>query len=126
MQHDEIEDLAKLKEYAAILATGDKTIIAWWEEPSPKWAIRKAVPNKIEIGLQLFTKNGRRCGNGYIHAVGGSVYEQGYYGWYYVITDIGNSMKLNENELHELFELGDYIMNVDEAYERRIKKEYDY
>lgn len=57
-----------------------------------------------EVGMALATKNGQRMGNATIIAK-----EESEHGTLYVTTtDFGNTMRLTENEVHELFEVANW------------------
>lgn len=90
-----------------------------FEEPLPPWAVAKA-SGKLEVGLQLFTKDGRRRGNAVVIGnymttfymeVSAEIWE--------VMTDMGSIVKLEQQELHSMFYLGDFIMDVAEAIRAR-------
>lgn len=80
----------------------------------PHWALARS-NGTLQAGLQLFTKNPRRCGNAFITVISydhtmsppGTRFE--------VITDAGNEMVLTDNEVDELFERGDYISATNEV-----------
>jgi len=55
-----------------------------------------------EIGSQLSTKDGRKCGNAVIVERVKSMLTPIWSGWI-VVTDAGNGMTLTEPELNELF-----------------------
>lgn len=71
----------------------------------PEWAERKSNGNFMEVGAQLRTKDGRRCGNAIVYALAGSRGEIAI-----VITDAGNEMRLMESEFDERFYSPIYIM----------------
>jgi len=82
--------------------------------PLPEWASGWNHSQEPVLFAQLFTLNGRERGNGMIyHVVGDS---------FGVITDMGNTMVLNLQELYSCYEIGDFILN-EEAYEKRKRQQ---
>lgn len=92
-----------------------------FDEPLPHWAIRKST-GELEVGLQLFTKDGRRTGNAFISSTETIKFARPR-GETYVLwecmSDMGNTFKLGEEEVHNQFHLGDYIFDVEEAKQSR-------
>lgn len=96
--------------------------------PTPEFAIARNFGLELTVGTQLFTKNGRRSGNGWLVRVdtqgdmGRSTRENPYgaYTVYTVLTDAGSSMLMTEQELEAQFEVGDWICTLD-----RIASEFD-
>lgn len=95
----------------------------------PEWAIARNFGLELVVGTQLFTKNGRRHGNGWLVAVtveshaSLSTRENPYGEWtaYTVLTDAGSLIgKMSEKELEGAFEVGDFICSLD-----RIAKDFD-
>ena len=84
---------------------------AFQAAPLPPWAIRASDGDYLEIGAQLCTKDGRRCGNAYVE---GS-YLKG--GWEYVkvVTDMGTVIYLTLGELQEMFHPPVYLMAIEAA-----------
>jgi hypothetical protein len=87
--------------------------------PLPEWAARRSGGNHMEIGAQLATRDGRRCGNAYVdrlekHRRLGQVAV--------VITDMGTTMRLTQRELEELFHPPAYVMRIDEARASRLNR----
>lgn len=65
-----------------------------------------------EVGMALATKNGQRCGNGFIIADEYKTYtridcEETYH-LFHVITDYGNLMTLTEREVVEMYDVADW------------------
>jgi len=98
-----------------------------FEEPIPYWATAKAT-GELVVGLQLFTKDGRRTGNAFIlnvfnytnrkqHPTRDIVVDTVLY---VVVTDMGNVVRLAESEIDDCYYLGDYIMDIEEAMCSRI------
>lgn len=92
--------------------------INYMEEPLPRWATGKTSGNLMERGAQLCTRDGYCAGNGFVLEV---YFDQ----WSklpgaYVMTDMGNVMKLNMIEVHQYYSLGAYIMDTEEARRTRI------
>jgi hypothetical protein len=85
--------------------------------PLPDWASAHNIAQEPVTYAQLFTRNPRRNGNAMIFYVGTS-----HFG---VITDMGNAMTLSLVELHQLYEIGDYIMD-ERGYEKRKRQRDDY
>lgn len=79
--------------------------------PLPEWAVGRSGGNYLEVGAQLATRDGRRCGNAYVDAVHGSEAS--------VVTDMGTALRVNLSELEELFHPPSYIMDLNEARARR-------
>mgnify|MGYP003407547060 CR=1 FL=1 len=81
----------------------------WSLGPLPDWASARNLKGELVQCAQLYTKNGRRNGNGVVAFITTppsadcEVY-------YHVITDSGNELRLSIQELIELFEVGDFIM----------------
>ena len=71
---------------------------------------------------QLFTRNGRRTGNAMIAAVIPPEVAVSHVVRYSIVTDMGNDMCLNLNDLHEQFEIGDFIFNEKAVEVRRSKQ----
>jgi hypothetical protein len=67
-----------------------------------------------EIGSQLLTKDGRKCGNAVIVERVKSMLTPRWSGWI-VVTDAGNEMNLTEPELDELFYPPKWKMNPQTA-----------
>jgi len=84
------------------------------EEELPEWAVGRNSDLQLVAGAQLLTKNGRRCGNAAISCV----HEEEHGTVYCVVTDAGNPMRLNKDEVNELFEIGDYLMDPREVASR--------
>lgn len=76
--------------------------------PLPDWASAHNIAQEPVLYAQLYTKNGRRCGNAMISLVTLPPSEDCEV-YYHVITDMGNEMRLSLSELNELFDIGDYI-----------------
>lgn len=75
------------------------------EYPLPSWASHRS--SDLQLGSQLCTRDGRRCGNAVVAAVrinshGGRVYE--------VITDVGNVIHAEACEVNEMFHPPEYVM----------------
>lgn len=85
--------------------------------PLPDWATAHNIECAPVLYAQLYTRDGRKHGNGMIFHV-----TSAHFG---VITDMGNTMTVNREELGELFEIGDYIMD-ERAYEKRKRQRDDY
>lgn len=85
--------------------------------PLPDWASAHNIAQEPVLYAQLYTRNGRKNGNGMIFHVGQTMFG--------VITDMGNDLTVNRAELDELFEIGDFILN-DEGYEKRKRQRDDY
>lgn len=85
--------------------------------PLPDWAAAHNIAQEPVLYAQLYTRNPRRNGNAMIFHVVGETFG--------VITDMGNDMTLNKHELHQLFEVGDYVMN-EAAYVKRKRQRDDY
>lgn len=84
------------------------------EQELPEWAVGLNSDLQLVAGAQLLTKNGRRCGNAAISCV----HEEEHGNVYCVVTDAGNHMRLNKDEVNELFEIGDYLMDPQEVANR--------
>lgn len=80
----------------------------------PEWAVKRAT-GFLEVGVQLATKDGRRIGNAYVSALE-SIPGKGFL--VTIVTDIGNSAQLNEQELKELFFDPVWVMDVRERQGR--------
>ena len=71
----------------------------------PPWALREATGEYREVGAQLCTKDGRKCGNAFVYAFAENHAE--------VITTSGTLMLLTEAEMAELFYPPQYIVDVE-------------
>jgi hypothetical protein len=80
------------------------------EDLMPEWAIKRA-SGFMEVGAQLATKDGRVIGNAYVSALD---HVPGLGNVATVITDMGNSARLNESELQGLFFDPIWVMDVQE------------
>lgn len=83
--------------------------------PLPDWASAHNIAQEPVLYAQLYTRNPRRSGNAMIFHVVGETFG--------VITDIGNDMTLNKHELHQLFEVGDYVINEPAYIMRKRQRE---
>ena len=81
--------------------------------PLPDWATGFNVAGDLLLFSQLYTKDGRKRGNGMIYHVAGSTYG--------VITDMGNTMTLSREELLGIYEIGEFILNED-GYLKRLRQ----
>lgn len=79
--------------------------------PLPEWAVGRSDGNYLQVGAQLATRDGRRCGNAYVDDSNGRDAV--------VVTDMGSVLHVNIKELEELFHPPSYIMDVREARARR-------
>lgn len=96
--------------------------------PLPEFAIARNFGLELVPGTQLFTKNGRRTGNGWLvkitqqrdaeRATRQNPY--GEYTMYTVLTDVGSIMEMTEQDLESQFEVGDWICTLD-----RIASDFD-
>lgn len=92
----------------------------WWHlMPPPEWA--QGVAEGLEVGAQLPTKDGRRCGNAHIvhesigvHPGGHATLHQ-----FRVLTDAGTELTLTPDEIEELFHPPTYVSDV-----RRIREKF--
>jgi hypothetical protein len=60
------------------------------------------------VGMALVTKDGHRCGNGYVIHEEYKCYGTDTFHLFHVMTDFGNVMKLTTNEVNELFEISSW------------------
>lgn len=81
----------------------------------PEWAVSRS-NGTLQCGLQLYTKDSRRCGNA---AIIGFERVQGpgsqFFEVFTVITDAGNRIRATEGEIDELFDRGDYVSDPNEV-----------
>lgn len=76
----------------------------------PHWALSINIDKELALHAQLCTKDGRRVGNAFISCIlnvknkNDEVYKL-----YEVITDKGSLIRMHENEIHELYYIGNYI-----------------
>lgn len=75
------------------------------QELLPKWAIGRATSGYMQMNAALPTRDGRRVGNSVVVHIQDT--EAGKLAT--VVTDAGNTMRLNERELEELFHPPEYI-----------------
>jgi len=89
----------------------------WWHlMPPPEWA--EGVAEGLEVGAQLPTKDGRRCGNAHIvresvPAGSTALYQ------FEALTDAGTELTLAPDEIEELFHPPTYVSDV-----RRIREKF--
>lgn len=75
----------------------------------PEWAETEILDGSyLHVRASLLTKDGRVCGNATIVKIGTSKYDDTPLA--IVVTDAGNILKLNENELKDFFHPPQYIM----------------
>lgn len=94
----------------------DKTEWGADDFPLPDWASSRSTGEYMEVGAQLATRDGRRCGNAYVDAIAphpslGTLAV--------VVTDVGSSFRMTWGELKEAFFPPAYIMRVAEARAKR-------
>jgi hypothetical protein len=88
------------------MITGEE--IDEWE--MPHWAKEKAHGDYTLPMAQLPTRDGRRCGNAL--NCGLAVPQRDPYGLtYLIVTDAGTILKLNRNEMMEMFHPPEFIMD---------------
>lgn len=121
-----LKDLLKFSRQMADQASMDKdqlefsnaeVAMAQYERslgPLPVWAKAWNFERGFVQSAQLFTKNGRVCGNGVIAYIEVPARRELTLGAalpivYAVITDAGNTMKLTQGELEAGFEVGDFL-----------------
>lgn len=114
-----LKDLLKFSRQMADKASMDKdqlefsnaeVAMAQYERslgPLPVWAKAWNFERDFVQSAQLFTKNGRVCGNGVLAYIDPRNDAVG--NLYCVITDAGNTMMLNRGELESGFEVGDFL-----------------
>lgn len=83
-----------------------------YADPLPDWAVAYNRAKKLTFGTQLCTKDGRKMGNATIFNVESPNYEDESIKLYSCISDAGNRFKMNAQEIHERFWIGDYIINL--------------
>lgn len=88
--------------------------------PVPDWATERNHGRELVAGAQLFTKNGRRCGNGWIVETGYIAAGPVAVPVFKILTDAGSFMQLTEKELEDAFEVGDWI-----STRERIIRDFD-
>lgn len=93
------------------------------EEFLPSYAISKT-DKYMEIGAQLLTKDGRKIGNAVVIHIADTKYGA----VAHIVTDFGNTSRLIQKELEELFHQPKYIVNIEEhtgyiAMRLKIEKE---
>lgn len=77
----------------------------------PEWASGHAGGNYTALHAALPTKDGRRTGNAVMVGLSDRQWEQAAI-TYKVVTDAGNILRVNENELKELFHPPEYLMRT--------------
>lgn len=75
----------------------------------PEWAKSVSNGDFTVPNTALWTKDGRHCGNAVMIGLSDRQWEQAPI-TYKVVTDAGTIMRLNENELKELFHPPQYVM----------------
>ena len=81
--------------------------------PLPEWASAHNITGEPVLFAQLYTREGRRRGNGMIYHIAGSTFG--------VITDMGNTSVLSLEELRGIYEIGDFVLN-EEGYLKRLRQ----
>lgn len=84
----------------------------------PHWAVAVNEKNEPVLHAQVCTKDGRRVGNGFISHIQPHYKYGGF--TYTVITDKGTKIVLLEEELHELYWVGNYICKPDHNIEKDV------
>ncbi len=82
----------------------------------PFWATSHNPELIIRKGVQLCTRDGRRVGNAHIIDIIND-------DLFLVLTDAGNQMKLNSNEVNELYYVGEFVGDVNEIIKHFGRKE---
>lgn len=82
------------------------------DAPIPPWATGRACGAFIEIGAQLCTKDGRIIGNAVVVELDERLIGDVAKPVARIITDIGTSLVLTENELKEFFHAPEWTMDV--------------
>ncbi len=77
----------------------------------PDWAYGVNQAKDLEVGTQLCTKDGRRCGNARIMEVKRSEEPMSFL----VRTDAGSEMVCTVNEIHEIWTIGPYFIKPVQA-----------
>lgn len=77
--------------------------------PLPDWAVSHNLTDELVPGLQLFTKDGRHCGNAHIIRIEETPSSPHYTHIYHLLTDAGNSMQFSQAEVENQFWLGKFI-----------------
>lgn len=114
-----LEQLMEILENAFSTAQSEEPT----EDPLPEWADAKAPEGKLVHGQQLYTLDGAKTGNGtlvdlYLDLKQGTPV-------FVVITDAGNLMRLNQNELITRFYAGQFVLsNLPTAEARKTWAEY--
>lgn len=122
-RHDDEPELHAVADRAAnAIEAAQKTLRDFEDSfgPLPEFAIARNYGLELTPGTQLFTKNGRRSGNGWLIKVGQRDTGREIFTVYTVLTDAGSSMDMTEQELETQFEVGDWICTLD-----RIASEFD-
>lgn len=81
--------------------------------PLPEWASAHNITGEPVLFAQLYTKDGRKRGNGMIYHVAGSTYG--------IITDMGNTSVLTREEVLGIYEVGDFVLN-EAGYLKRLRQ----
>lgn len=82
--------------------------------PLPDWASAHNLGREAVQYAQLCTRDGERTGNAIIANVPSETSHT-----YYVITDMGNPMRLSVRELNDMFSIGPYIMDEAAVLKRK-------
>ena len=78
----------------------------------PRWCTGLALGDYMQAGAQLSTRDGRKMGNATVMDTDLKTFSNGTAEYATVVTDAGNILTLNENELKRYFYPPVYLMSV--------------
>lgn len=81
-------------------------------EVLPEWVTAYKPDGVVEVGRQLCTKDGRRCGNAFVLREGNGIPALVFIPTWEIITDAGNKLICTQDEINELFYIGEYISRL--------------
>ena len=82
------------------------------EFPLPDWADHRSDGEYLELGAQLATRDGRRCGNAFVNGLR-TVRDLGQVAD--IVTDACSELTMTRGELEEFFHQPTLVMNIDLA-----------
>jgi hypothetical protein len=92
--------------------------------PLPEWAIKQSDGTYMEVGAQLCTRDGRKCGNAYVDRIDFHKHLDQFVA--VVVTDVDNMFRMTHDELESYFFPPKFVMDVEKARKQRKFQEFDY
>lgn len=92
--------------------TGEDYDEQFKREVLPDWATAYKPDGEIEVGRQLCTRDGRRCGNAFVLREGTGIPAMVFIPTWEIITDAGNKLVCTKDEINEIWYVGEYISRL--------------